>query len=88
MLYKGGPKNYSKSDWMIVKVIVGLLVVTMIYGMITRPEKTTSSRTSASTSARASSDYVDAAKQAGYSGSDAEQVAAAAERLCNSTGEC
>jgi hypothetical protein len=86
MLYKGGPKNYSKSDWMIVKVIVGLLVVTMIYGMITRPETTKSSRSS--TSARASSEYVDAAKQAGYSGSDAEQVAAAAERLCNSTGEC
>ena len=83
MFYKGGPKNYSKGDWLFIKVCVGLLVLTVIYGAIFGPETETSKR-----STTASGKYVDAAKRAGYSGSEAEQVAEAAERLCTSTGEC
>src|SRR3546814_12063461 len=86
MLYKGGPKNYSKGDWMVIKAIVGIVVVASIVAKIADPGS--SGPESASTSVAASSEFVDAAKRAGYSDSDADQVAAAAERLCIATGEC
>src|SRR3546814_2277261 len=34
MLYKGGPKNYSKGDWMVIKAIVGIVVVASIVAKI------------------------------------------------------
>src|SRR3546814_20923541 len=30
MLYKGGPTNYSKGDWMVIKALVGLVVVASV----------------------------------------------------------
>ena len=41
MLYKGGPKNYSKSDWQIIAGIVGTAVVALvtIFTATARPGK-------------------------------------------------
>lgn len=92
MLYKGGPQNYSKGDWQIVGAIVGTLMLVLLYGAIfgeSKPSQTTTRSVSPSASApAASSEFVEAARQAGYSGAEAEQIAQAAERLCTSTGEC
>lgn len=85
MLYKGGPQNYSKDDWKFVGGLIGITVFILVIANIFDPAP---SRTAKSSSPAASSEFVDAAKEAGYSGSEAEQVAVAAERLCNSTGEC
>ena len=30
MIYKGGPKNYSKSDWQVIAGIVGTAVVALV----------------------------------------------------------
>src|SRR3546814_20916389 len=76
MLYKGGPKNYSKGDWMVIKAIVGIVVVASIVAKIADPGS--SGPESAYTSVADSSEFVDAAKRAGYSASDGDQVAAAA----------
>jgi hypothetical protein len=92
MLYKGGPQNYSKGDWQIVGGIVGTMMLLLFFGAIfgeSKPSRTTSRSVSSAVSApAASSEFVEGARQAGYSGAEAEQIAEAAERLCTSTGEC
>src|SRR3546814_14129850 len=80
MLYKGGPKNYSKGDWMVIKAIVGIVVVASIVAKIA--DTGSSGPESASTSVAASSDFVDAAKRAGYSDGDADQ-----DRKCVVSGQ-
>jgi hypothetical protein len=41
MLYKGGPKNYSKSDWQVIAGIFGTAVVALvtIFAATSRPGK-------------------------------------------------
>ena len=41
MLYKGGPQNYSKSDWQVIAGIVGTAVVALvtIFAATSRPGK-------------------------------------------------
>src|SRR3546814_18173851 len=38
MLYKGGPKNYSKGNWMVIKAIVGIVVVASRVAKIDVPD--------------------------------------------------
>ena len=41
MFYKGGPKNYSKTDWQVMAGIVGAAVVALItvFAATARPGK-------------------------------------------------
>ena len=86
MLYKGGPKNYSKSDWQWAGWIFGVLFVLAIIGAASVPESSTS--TASAEIEKASPEYRRAAEKAGYKGREADQVGAAAEKLCRGTGEC
>src|SRR3546814_2837077 len=54
MLYKGGPNNYSKGDWMVIKAIVGIVDVASI--VATNADLGSSGPESASTSVAARSE--------------------------------
>src|SRR3546814_4071931 len=72
MLSKGGPKNYSKVDWMVIKALVGIVVVASIVAKIADPEST--GPESASLSVAARTEFVDAATRVGYADSEADQL--------------
>jgi hypothetical protein len=48
MFYKGGPKNYSKSDWQVLAGIVGTAVIALVAIMAatSRPGSASSGRDS------------------------------------------
>ena len=86
MLYKGGPKNYSKRDWQILGAIIGAFFLLVIVGAAVSPRTTVSSANASAV--HASPEYRKAAERAGYSGKEADEVGEAAEKLCQGTGEC
>lgn len=85
MLYKGGPKNYSRKDWQFLLVIIA---ITVGVGLIFGGGKVSSTGRTVSSINSASGEFRGAAERNGYKGEEAEQVAAAAEKLCAATGDC
>ncbi|HEX8414655.1 MAG TPA: hypothetical protein VF637_12340 [Sphingomicrobium sp.] len=83
MIYKGGPQNYSKRDWLL---IAGCFAAVTIAFLITGGISTSGGRKAGEP--KASAEYREAAERAGYKGKEADEVGAAAERLCQSTGDC
>lgn len=86
MLYKGGPKNYSKRDWQILGGIIGVAVAGMLIGKLAGTSSTQNAPDTV-----VSSDTLEAVQHAGYKGDEARQVAEAAERLqraCGAEGRC
>ena len=66
MLYKGGPKNYSKRDWQLAAWIFGGLFVLALIGAALSPKTTASS--AGTPAPQASAEYREAAERAGYKG--------------------
>ena len=82
MFYKGGPKNYSKADWLFIVGIATLMIVAGAIGKVIDNSNVDDRASDASV------ESLNAAKRAGYGGDDAQRVAEAAERLCRGSGEC
>lgn len=82
MFYKGGPKNYSKADWLFIGGVAALMLVAGMIGKVVDNSGVDDHVSEASV------ETLSAVKRAGYGGDDAQHVAEAAERLCRGSGDC